>query len=55
MHIINELIRANGTWLSANEMPGVDESRVDRIIRSVPDQIRSVIEAKRGAGYRLKV
>jgi hypothetical protein len=56
---VRALVRANGSWRSANELKmgesELDGVRLDRLYKSLPEPIKALIASKRGAGYRLKV
>ncbi|MBX3405109.1 MAG: hypothetical protein KF699_17000 [Phycisphaeraceae bacterium] len=54
--VIGRIVNAQGSWVSGPSLrlPSNQSERIDRLIKDLPHEVRSVIESNNRAGYRLK-
>ena len=57
--VLKAIADENGNWISGadivQEYSGLDEKRIDRLRRTLPQELQDAIESKRGCGCRLRV
>jgi hypothetical protein len=55
LRILKALWEAKGRWIAGpelNKLPGVDGSRLDRLIKKLPQPLKALIHSAAGKGYR---